>query len=244
MQLESYIPFDEDSDNAKHGSAGAAAASSDGSRAHFPDTASCQILLATSAPPASQLFPVPQWAVVSGLTASYHKWYSGVTQLLAALGLTWSFVASSPPAVPHHEELLARHGSGRAAHDLAVRERMACIDVFERWQRLNTAFYWHLRPSLLIAGPDQLTDTRWIDTLFEGRVADGRTLCRWALDKVRYDGRDCQINLLRGLTTSELKAGTTCAQLKAHAIEMHEVWLLLQTSSPHTPGGLADLYDF
>ena len=72
---------------------------------------------------------------------------------------------------------MARHGSGRAAHDLAVRERMACIDVLERWQRINTAFYWHLRPSLLIAGPDQLTDTRWIDTLFEGRVADGRTLC-------------------------------------------------------------------
>ena len=90
-------------------------------------------------------------------------------------------------------------------------------------RRLNTAFYWHLRPSLLLAGPDQLTDTRWIDTLFEGRVADGRTLCRWALDKVRYENRDCQINLLRGLTTSELKAGTTCAQLKAHAIEMHEV---------------------
>ena len=48
----------------------------------------------------------------------------------------------------------------------------------------------------------------------------------------------------QSLTTSELKADTTCAQLKAHAIEMHEVWLLLQTSSPHVPGGLADLYDF
>ena len=245
--MDSYIPYNGEYRPAKHGSAGAAAALGDGcSRAQSsPDTAlHCQVLLATSAPPASQLFPLPQWAVSSGLTAAYHKWYSGVTQLLAALGLTWSHVADAPPAIPHHDDLMVQYGRGRAAHERAVRDRMACIDVFERWQRLNTAFYWHLRPSLLLAGPDQLTDTRWIDTLFEGRVADGRTLCRWAVDKVRYDDRDSQINLLRGLTTSSLKSTATCAQLKAHALEMQEVWLLLQTSAPAAPGGLSDLYDF
>ena len=241
----SYTPFDAGEIVSKHGSAGAdASARGDAVLAMIPYTA--HSLLATSALPSTRLFPIVVWAVRSGRTMAYHSWLSGVDQLLAALGLTRASIGESPPEIPTLEHLQALGGTRgtRAAYNRAVQERLRSIDVFDAWQRVNTALYWHLRPSLKLAGSDALDDQRFIDTLYRLGVADGRTLLTWALGMVKYDGRDAQINLLRALTTVELRPTATCAQLKVHAMEMHEVWLLLLTSRPEAPAGLSDLYDF
>ena len=202
--------------------------------------------MATSAVPTPQLFPITKWAARSGRTAAHLQWWSGVRQLLAALSLTEDQIDEHPPSVPAIDTLITGYGGGvtRSARARAVRERMAAIDALEAWQRVNTALYWHLRPSLLLTGPDALNDTRYFDTLFQLDVADGRALLRWALDGVRFDARDCQINLLRALTTVRIKPTATRAQLKVHAQEMREVWLLLEGVDPLAPLGLSDLYDF
>ena len=246
--VNNYIPFNVNRNTVEHGSAGATPVAG-GQFYRSPATGANRlpgsgILLATSAIPAAQLFPVSQWAPNSGLTPAFHRWRSSVSQLIAALDMSEDMVYEGPPPVLSLEELLSQHGRGRASFALAVTERLSAIDRLEAWQRINTALYWHLRPSLLLTGSDIITDTRYIDSLFVLRLADGRSLLLWALRRVSFSERDAQINLLRSLTGNRLKATATRAQLKTHANEMMEVWLLLHTSTPAAPGGLSDIYDF
>ena len=53
----------------------------------------------------------------------------------------------------------------------------------DRWQRVNTAIYWHVVPSLIIDGVHERADLSIVDTLVKGHRAHGRALVR------RFAGR-------------------------------------------------------
>ena len=120
--MDTYIPYSESSNTLAHGSARGALAPTASAR-QPPNTAGD--LMATSAVPISKLFPIAPWAINSGRTAAFHKWWSGVLQLLAALGLREEQIHEPPVVVPTLEDLLIVCGSAPHARARAVQQRGA-----------------------------------------------------------------------------------------------------------------------
>ena len=68
--------------------------------------------------------------------------------------------------------------AARIAGEQAWAQYEAALD---RWQRVNTAIYWHVVPSLVLTGVHERGDTQIIDSLVKGHRAHGRALVLWAL---------------------------------------------------------------
>ena len=180
-------------------------------------------LLAICAIPTSQLFPIESWKPRAGRNAAFFKWYSGINQLFAAYGLTMEQLNESVPSAQGAQlkDRLRQTPEQAAATAASIRASI------NRWQRINTAIYWHVRPSLVITGPEFQKDTRFIDSLYERRLADGRKLVQWALGFVNTSGTTSQIKIAHALMTTKLKAGASRAQLSVHAQNLLQLWLLL-----------------
>ena len=132
----------------------------------------------------------------------------------------------------------------RGQLQLSTARREAEIKNLEHWQRVNTAIYWHLRPSIDIEGPDYLMNLRKIESLYNMDLADGRELARWALRAVDVTSKTLQLKLHRGLLKASLPEGASATQLKAHAQKLLQVWLLLEQSDPNDCASLAELYEY
>ena len=118
---------------------------------------------------------------------SHFEWYDAVLKLATAFGLSptdltdelladplcvSSFSPSAPGCSPMTAVVALRSADGRV-------QRLAPANL-ERWQAVNTALYWHILPSLDLAGPSSLSDQHAVHSLCSGRLADGRGLIRWA----------------------------------------------------------------
>ena len=118
---------------------------------------------------------------------SHFEWYDAVLKLATAFGLSptdltdalsadplsvSSFSPSAPGCSPMTAVVAVRSAGGRVTW-LAPAE-------LARWQAVNTALYWHVLPSLDLAGPSSLSDQHAVHSLCSGRLADGRGLIRWA----------------------------------------------------------------
>ena len=187
------------------------------------------------------LFPVHKWQPASGRTLDFHKWVGGRNMLIAAFGLTVhefehldfrTPVLDITPSTSRSEAKLLRQ-----QYDEHVRR-------LQHWLAVNTAIFWHLRPSIVISQGDFLKHTRYIDSLYDAHMANGQKLSEWALRFVDMSGKPQQIKLLRGLAAAQLKEGSDRAALSAHAQQMLQVWLLLAGSDPRSRESLADLYDY
>ena len=123
-------------------------------------------------------FPMHKWRPRSGRNADYKKWERSLRELLAAFACTESMLAAGPPQVDSssHDAMTLRSGEkievDTTAHEL---QTAALVE----WQSVNTALYWHVKPSLLIDGPDFERDARKTD-LYSGRLANGWKLIEWA----------------------------------------------------------------
>ena len=154
-------------------------------------------LLATSAVPAPQLFPVARWRPRSGLTVQHHQFKRGVVQLFAAFGLAPEAMQEQAPSIRVHPHSSSSSASADKAGGVdAVAEQTAALHA---WQRVNTALYWHLVPAIDITGAHCLEDLAFIDSLVSGQQADGRGLLVWAFGFVDLSGFDAQLALSTAL---------------------------------------------
>ena len=93
----------------------------------------------------------------------------------------------------------------------AVTRARATDDVLrtEAWQRVNTALYWHVEPSLLLVGPDRARDERIMDANLNKHLAHGRAIICWACSFANTDSLEQQAKLTADVGAACLKAGST-----------------------------------
>ena len=113
----------------------------------------------------SQRFPIPKWAPRQGRNRAYTVWISAVRQLFAAYGLTLDQLSEDAPSLPS-STLARRSTSATGTED----EAAAMTAKRMQWQAVNTAIYWHVRPSLIIAGPWHDKDLKALDSMFREGV--------------------------------------------------------------------------
>ena len=186
-------------------------------------------LLASCAVPVSSLFPIHKWRVNAGINSDYHKWWSGVTQLCAALRMSVAQLHEAPPDYPPALDvyLSSRSVATRAAIEAATTEHARLHAVADSWRVYNTALYWHVRPSLDLSGPEFLIDERKVNSMFSGLLASGRELVLWALEHADQSSADSQLNLLSALAFTKLKEGATRAEFSLHAQSFLQRFLLI-----------------
>ena len=142
--------------------------------------AATQPLLATSAVPATSLFPVHKLRPRDGLTMDRHKFQRDAAALMAAFGLPPEAVHDNAPTIRVSPSSASRNNArGAAASDLPSLQSQ--LGHLAAWQRVNTALYWHLLPAIDLDGPHYLEDTATVNSFVSGQRASGRKLLRWAL---------------------------------------------------------------
>lgn len=180
-------------------------------------------LLATSMIPASQRYPITPWAPRSGRGPVYHQWNRDIGRLLAAFSLTWDDIQHDAPQ-PTNAKLEASLTRSRAAADVLE---------LESWQRVNTALYWHVEPSLLLTGPDKARDERFIDANIVKQLAHGRAIIRWALSFASTDSLEQQTKLSADVGAARLKVGATWSEVDLFVQYLHDKWSRLAVNK-HT----------
>ena len=166
-------------------------------RRHGPlHAATITPLLSTMAIQPQYRFPIPSWAPRSGRTEAYELWLVSIHQLLAAFGLTMEQLHEETPDNPLFDDSLVRTKSD---HHAARDDHAALVAARDAWLLVDTSVYWHVRPSIDVAGPDLQKDTRKLDSLYCGRVAKGRKLLLWAMHFADMGALAQQHNLLAGL---------------------------------------------
>jgi hypothetical protein len=130
-------------------------------------------LFATSTLLAKDLFPIEVWCPRSGRDQQYPKWEAGVRRLLYAFGVDEAELRSGMERVAHLLQGANGISGGASATRLSAKEAAALDEECASWQRVNTALFWHVLPSLNVDTEHHLRDTRKIDTLYERKLADG-----------------------------------------------------------------------
>ena len=181
-----------------------------------------------------------KWRPRSGRNADYKKWERSLRELLAAFACTESMLAAGPPQVDSssHDAMTLRSGE-KIERDTTAHELQTAALV--EWQSVNTALYWHVKPSLLIDGPDFERDARKTD-LYSGRLANGWKLIEWARGHADVSGKTAQKNL-RSHLGKKLKEGSTRAQFNVHAMNLYDIWALISGNDASSPESLADYYE-
>ena len=208
--------------------------------------AATQPLLATSAVPATSLFPIHKLRPRDGLTMGRHKFQRDALALLAAFGLPPEAVNEEPPAIrvsPSSSSSASRNNSvGAAAGD--VPSLQAQQDHLAAWQRVNTALYWHLLPAIDLDGPHYLEDSALVDSFVSGQRASGRKLLRWALDFGDVSSFSAQLALSVAVAQVRVTATVTLSQLAAHLHKVHQVWRLTANADPGDRASLTQLWEY
>ena len=129
--------------------------------------------LATSAVPQGQEFPIHKWRPRDGRNIKYLMWEQSLTQLANAFGVSKSLM--EPGALLAQARSAAYTPFSSASGECEANQAgtttpswaEACSTIaVENAIRINTAWYWHVRASLIIdGGCDFLADTRAIDAM-------------------------------------------------------------------------------
>ena len=154
--------------------------------------------------PLSHRYPITPWAPRSGRGPVYHQWCRDVGRLLAAFSLTWEDIHSDTPIAS-----IAKEEAGASTRSRAANEALQV----EQWQRINTALYWHVEPSLLLVGPDKARDERFIDANVVKHLAHGRAIIRWALAFASTDSLEQQTKLSADVGAARLKVGASWSEV-------------------------------
>jgi hypothetical protein len=144
-------------------------------------------LFAISHIAATDLFHIRTWQPRAGRDKNLPHWKAGVRQLHAAFGVTESRLAR---AVEYFTSLrIVATSPGIDSPGAMSMERATVLDEqWAAWQRINTAIYWHVLPSLDISTARQLEDQRILDSLYEGPLANGVGLLAWLESFVEATG--------------------------------------------------------
>ena len=188
-------------------------------------------LLAVAPITSKDLFPIPQWRARDGRGLKFDKWWRSVQSLLNALDITVERLSEQPPTSPSAKMSIVTRSSdeaeARAAEELAAQEHAHELD---RWQRYNTALYWHVLPSLVIDGVHERSDLAIIDALVKGQRAHGRALIQWALTHVDMSGLSKQSQLYTAVYGARIRDGATVSQLLVQLQHQYDHWIHLSGS--------------
>ena len=149
-------------------------------------------------------------------------WKLGIEQLYAAFGYSYDSFLSSPPAINVTSPPAEMH--------------IVAVQI-EKWQAVNTAIYWHVLPSLLIDGALFLRDTRKINDMKNGLLADGHRLVEWALSFATVNSLETQESLIGSLHKFKVPSSANCVQLETAMHRLLETWKLVQGNSIDRPYG-------
>jgi hypothetical protein len=199
-------------------------------------------LLATSRLLVKDLFPIHSWQPRAGRDEHFLSWKSGVRQLHAAFGVTDVQLAA---AVQYYSKLrnidTSTETDGPSTR--ASVERAAVHDnQWAAWQRINTAIYWHVLPSVNVETAHKLRDQRKLDTLYQGHLADGVGLLAWLESFVDASGPRTQKTLRRAIGQAKLPGTATRTKLNQHAEQLFQVWSLINGNDATSIESLSDYW--
>ena len=205
--------------------------------------AATQPLLATSAVPATSLFPIHKLRPRDGLTMDRHKFQRDAAALMAAFGLPPEAINDNAPTIRVSPSSASRNNArGATASDLPSLQSQ--LGHLAAWQRVNTALYWHLLPAIDLDGPHYLEDTATVNSFVSGQRASGRKLLRWALGFGDVSSFAAQLALSVALAQARVSATVSLAQLAAHLNKMLQVWRLTAAADPADRGSLVQLWEY
>ena len=92
----------------------------------------------------------------------YVKWEQDISLLAAAFGIPKAQLAEGVLSFSAYQEMLKQR-PGTRSETKAVEAQY--VEYKARWQTVNTALYWHVRPSLDIDGVHFLADSRALEDL-------------------------------------------------------------------------------
>ena len=85
----------------------------------------------------------------------YVKWELDVALLAAAFGISKEHIVSGVPTLSAYQDMV-KHRPGTRTEARAI--EVQYVEYRTKWQVINTAIYWHVRPSLVIDGVHFLAD--------------------------------------------------------------------------------------
>ena len=125
-------------------------------------------LLATAPIAEHQLFPIPRWRFRSGRGPSFDAWWRAVRRLLQSFGADPDDLHEQCPVMP--SKLNSSNFVTRSSDEEGVvAERLMWDRLIDRWQRINTALYWHVDPSLEYSGYQAPDDREVADGYVKGQ---------------------------------------------------------------------------
>ena len=203
------------------------------------ENAALSPLLATAPIPSAKLFPIPSWRPRDGRNDSYDKWLRAVRQLLAAFDITEERLEEQPPApIVSSSMIVTRQDDEESAKALADERALEIAN----WQRVNTAIYWHVVPSLRLSGVHEKHDMNTIDGLVRGQRAHGRALILWAMSHASMASPGIQHDLWKTIHGARLQPGATVVHLLTHMQHMYDHWIHLAGSQPNNETSFIDYH--
>lgn len=183
-------------------------------------------LLATFAIPAGGRFPVSDWAIRTGRTTQYIRFRRDVKYLLSAFGLTEHDLHDATPPFDSDTNANIKEEGNTVTRSVAA----AAAKQREHWIRVNTALFWHVRPAIVLTGPDADRDQRHIDTMVMGHLARGRALILWALSFADDSSLGDQTKLTLDVGAARLKTDATWTEFNLYVQGLHEKWARIKAN--------------
>ena len=190
-------------------------------------SASTADLFITAMPTGAKRYPLPMIKPRAGRTQTTPLWEAALKELALALGLDPERLDAVPMS-------FAQFRSSYSSVPLESLQHMWC-SLVTRWQRANTALYWHVRASLQLDGPSLLADQRRLLAWCGPGRASGRSLVGWIRRLASLASEAAQVGLLVKLQSATLAPGSHVGRLEAFARDLYELWLQLAQSDPSSP---------
>ena len=196
--------------------------------------------LATSQLSSADAFPIPTWRPRSGLDANHPLWKAGVRRLLAAFDLSEPELVH---AVAQCRAILTGANPPVFSDDPAEAAEQAGLleAAISQWQAINTAVFWHVLASVDLQSSHTLTDMRFIEALYFGRLADGVELLRY-LHRFADTNDSAVQRLLKRSVGTPLRSPVTRAKLHHHSEQLFQRWQLISGNDPARLGSLVDYW--
>ena len=184
-------------------------------------------LFITAMPTGAKRYPLPMIKPRAGRTQTTPLWEAALKELALALGLDPERLDAVPMS-------FAQFRSSYSSVPLESLQHMWC-SLVARWQRANTALYWHVRASLQLDGPSLLADQRRLLAWCGPGRASGRSLVGWVRRLASLASEAAQVGLLIKMQSATLAPGSHVGRLEAFARDLYELWLQLAQSDPASP---------
>ena len=172
---------------------------------------------------------LPKWTPRAGLDG-HPTWVDAIEDAAAQLGLMP--ILECTRGAPTIREVSARY----AGRSLDADELLAILEqCLLQWTEMATAFYFLVRPTLVLTGEHEKDDLEIVSTFRCGGDRDGWGLWQWLKAFSDCSSHEAQATLRQTIDAAKLGATSNLDQLELHAKEMLRNWKAIDLNNISEP---------